>query len=69
MKHTREDLDRFIDFLHDMDGMTGQMAIEFLKTQVITILLLFNAWRSMRFYISFSILLFLIKRRDPVYDR
>lgn len=63
IKHTREELDRFISFLNEIEAMTGQMPM------VITILRLFNTWRSMRLYISCLILSFLIRLRDPVYER
>lgn len=66
MKHTREDLDRFIGFLHEIEVMTGQMPIVILESTGHYHFLLCNAWRRTRFYISCLTLLFLIKRRDLV---
>ena len=32
MKHTKEELDRFIGFLKEMEGMTGQMPMVILES-------------------------------------
>ena len=53
MKHIKEELEHFLEFLKEIEEVTGQMPMVILESTGITILLLFNTWRNKGFYISY----------------
>ena len=69
MKHTREELDHFIGFLKEIEEMTGQMPMVILESTGHYHSPVIQYLEEQRFYISCLILLFLIRQRNPVYER